>query len=76
MQQNKIDNVIVENQKRLERINKEYNPLVGTAYCEDMKRTKLFLKDAPVPLQYIPIEMESEDLVKLLRSCGTLSKVG
>lgn len=76
MNQDKINSIISANQSRLESIQKEYNPLIGTTYCDVTKRVSLFIKDAPTPLMNIPIEMDNEDLVKLLRSCKTLSKTG
>ena len=65
--------IIEENKLRLVAINKDYNPLVGTEFCDGIKRNRLFIKDAPIPLMNIPVEMEEESLVILLRSCGSLA---
>lgn len=70
------NSIISTNQQRLAHIQQEYNPLVGTPYCEEMERSYLFIKDAPLPIMHIPVEMEDEDLIKLLRVCKTLSKAG
>lgn len=76
MSSREYHSIIAENKRRLELINKEYNPLVGTAYCPEIERVQIIIKDAPVPVMNIPIEMESEDLIILLRKCGTLAKAG
>ena len=71
-----IKDIIAENERRLKSIHVEYNPLVGTEYCEEIKRKELVLKDAPIKLQYIPVEMEDELVVRVLRKTGTLAAAG
>lgn len=66
--------IIEENLKRLAFINTPYNPMVGTEYCDTIKRNALYIKDAPIPLQNIPIEMEAEPIVQLLRKTKTLKR--
>lgn len=68
--------IIAENLRRLDAINVEYNPLVGTMYCEDISRTELTLKDAPLKTQHIPVEMENELVVRVLRKSGSLATAG
>jgi hypothetical protein len=71
-----IDSIIAENARRLEVVNEPYNPLVGTPYCDEIQRVRLDIPDAPLPLQYIPIEMESETVVKVIRKAGSIRKAG
>lgn len=63
---------IAENEKRLAIINKPYDPIVGTEFCDTIKRTLLYIPDAPIPKQYIPVEMEDEPIVIALRHNKTL----
>ncbi|MBQ7698419.1 MAG: hypothetical protein IJT35_07570, partial [Paludibacteraceae bacterium] len=56
-------------------IHTPYDPQVGTEYSDIIKRTKIEIPDAPLPVQYIPVEMENEIIVQRLRQCGTLKKV-
>ena len=71
-----ISSIIEENAKRLEVVNEPYDPIVGTQYCEEIKRVKLEIPDAPLPTMLIPIEMENETVVQVLRKAGTLRKAG
>ena len=71
-----IDSIIEENARRLEVVNEPYNPLVGTPYCDEIQRVRLEIPDAPLPLQYIPIEMENETVVKVIRKAGSIRKAG
>ena len=71
-----IDSIIAENARRLEVVNEPYNPLVGTPYCDEIQRVRLEIPDAPLPLQYIPIEMENETVVKVIRKAGSIRKAG
>lgn len=68
--------IIEENHRRQERIATPYNPLVGTMYSDKMPRVELIVRDAVIPVMQIPAEMDQEDIVRLLRKCGTLAKAG
>lgn len=68
--------IIEENHRRLEHIATPYNPLVGTMYSDKMPRVELVVCDAVIPVMQIPAEMDQEDIVRLLRKCGTLAKAG
>ena len=70
----KVEDVIQENLRRLEVIHTPYDPQVGTEYSDIIKRTKIEIPDAPLPVQYIPVEMESEIIVQRLREYGSLKK--
>ena len=71
-----LEETIRENKRRLEENNRLYDPITGTEYSQEMKRNVLEVQDAPLSFQNIPIEMEEEDIVKLLRQTGSLSKSG
>lgn len=70
----KSEDIIQENLRRLEEIHTPYDPQVGTEYCDIIKRTKIEIPDAPLTVQYIPVEMESEYIVQVLRQEGSLKK--
>ncbi len=69
-----IDAILDENNRRLKVINNPYDPLVGTQYCDINQRDSIDIVDAPLPLQYIPIEMEQEPVVQLLLQTHSLEK--
>ena len=75
MTPDEIQNIIQENLRRLEVIHTPYDPQVGTEYSDIIKRTKIEIPDAPLPVQYIPVEMEDEPIVQRLRELGSLKKV-
>lgn len=70
----KVEDIIQENLRRLEVIHTPYDPQVGTEYSDIIKRSKIEIPDAPLPVQYIPVEMESEWVVQLIRQEGSLKK--
>lgn len=70
----KVEDIIRENLRRLEVIHTPYDPQVGTEYSDIIKRSKIEIPDAPLPVQYIPVEMESESIVQVLRQEGSLKK--
>lgn len=70
-----LNNIVVdENNRRLSIINTPYDPLRGTTFCDTIKRTILQITDAPLTIQYIPIEMQQEPLVQLLLQTHSLEK--
>lgn len=69
-----VEDIIQENLRRLEVIHTPYDPQVGTEYSDIIKRSKIEIPDAPLPVQYIPVEMEDEALVQLIRQEGSLKK--
>lgn len=70
----KIEDIIAENLHRLEVIHTPYDPQIGTEYCSAIRRNRLEITDAPLRVQYIPVEMESEKIIQLIRQEGTLAK--
>ena len=69
-----VEDIIQENLRRLEVIHTPYDPQVGTEYSDIIKRSKIEIPDAPLPVQYIPVEMEDEWVVQVIRQEGTLKK--
>lgn len=69
-----VDEIISENEKRNTLIKQIYDPYVGTEYCDDIKRFKLYVRDAVWKTMYLPIEMEHEPIVELLKMKGSMSK--
>ena len=55
MTPDEIQNIIQENLRRLEVIHTPYDPQVGTEYSDIIKRSKIEIPDAPLPVQYIPV---------------------
>ena len=51
-----------------------YDPQSGTQYCKEMERIGIHIDDAPLTDMQIPIEMESEPIVELLRQSGSMEK--
>lgn len=64
--------IIREDRKRLKEINKEINQLTGEG-C-GYGRKLLHVPDLFMPFQYIPPEMEEHQVVKGLRTYGTVKK--
>lgn len=71
-----VDSIISENNIRLAEISREYDALVGQEYCQEIRRTRIDIPDAPIPTMYIPVEMEDEIVVKSIRIRGTLADTG
>lgn len=69
-----VEDIIQENLRRLEVIHTPYDPQVGTEYSDIIKRSKIEIPDAPLPVQYIPVEMEDEPIVQILRQERTIKK--
>ncbi|MBR5241404.1 MAG: hypothetical protein IKW05_05655 [Muribaculaceae bacterium] len=65
-----IEKVVRENKTRISKLNEEYMPHIGKGgYGE---RKIFHLPDSPIPLQYIPKEMEEVELVALLKQYGSI----
>ena len=62
--------IISENKKRLDYIDGVYNQKTGEG-CDSVPRVKIQVKDYPIPVQYIPVDMyEREPICKELAKCG------
>ena len=70
---NDTNEIIAENKRRLA-AHANYDPLVGTMYCDTIHRVPIPIDDAAIIDMNIPAEMESEAFIQLLRKEGTLGK--
>lgn len=68
----KHEEILAENQRRLDKNNIEYNPLLGTEVSDVIKRVEIEMPDAPLVRMKIPVEMESEPIVMAIRKGGSL----
>ena len=67
-----IEKTIEENQRRLDYINRVYDPETGEG-SDTFPRFKLCIKDHPLPIQYIPEEMyNKEPICKRLQRAGSI----
>ena len=67
--------IISENKKRLDYIDGVYNQKTGEG-CDSVPRVKIQVKDYPIPVQYIPVDMyEREPICKELAKCGSIEKL-
>ena len=57
-----VQDLISENNKRLEAINTPFNPYSGEGAVGE--RVKVSIEDSPIPVQYLPVEMMEYPLVK------------
>ena len=74
---NDIGAIIRENERRHAENEKPYNPWVGTEYCKEIPRTRIEIKDAPLSVMNIPVEMRNEKVVKVIEKAGwSLAKAG
>lgn len=64
------------NEERLQKNRQPYDPITGTEFSPEIKRSLLEIPDAPIPVQYIPVEMEKENIVRLIRKKKTLLQTG
>lgn len=67
-----ITEILLENTRRLNRFDPEFNPLTG--FHSIGKRTKIHIPDFPIPTQWIPEPMLSVPLVRLLLQKGSLKQ--
>lgn len=69
-----VEKVIEENKKRLEYINRVYDPETGEG-CDTFPRVKLCLSDYPIQMQYIPEAMYNENpICKKLQKAGSIKE--
>ena len=66
MQDGIIENILAENEKRLERLRAQYDPVTGEGVEEltGIKRVMLSIPDYATPVQYVPEEMMQNKLIK------------
>lgn len=66
------DGLIRENEKRLAILNADYDPVSGKG--APGKREELKIDDHPIPVQWIPVKMTGNKLVKKLHRYGSIRK--
>lgn len=68
--------IISENEKRLERLRADYDPVTGEGVAEliGQERVKLCIDDFAIPVQWVPKEMLENKLVKEVKRAGTIEK--
>ena len=69
MQDDICRSIIEENERRLERLRAEYDPVTGEGVAEltGLKRVKLKISDFAIPVQWVPPEMLENKMIKHLR---------
>lgn len=67
-----INNILKENQRRLEDNNQPFDPVTGKGSIG--KRFLLVLRDFPIVNQWLPVSMKKIKLIKLLRKYGTINE--
>ena len=65
-----IQDIIEENNRRNAEVYARFSPVVG--YGSVGERVKVFIKDFPIPTQYIPVEMMNIPFIKQLLEAGSL----
>ena len=62
--QKQVDELVRENRKRYEALLCKYNPITGEG--APLERKELRIADHPIPVQWVPVDMFGNDLVKAL----------
>lgn len=65
---------LAENEKRWKRLRAEYDPVTGENLAELLgeKRVKLVISDYAIPVQWVPIDMMENKLVKEVKKAKTI----
>ncbi|MBP5388812.1 MAG: hypothetical protein J6Y27_00485 [Bacteroidales bacterium] len=71
-----IEQILAENERRLERLRAEYDPVTGQGVAEltGLKRVLLKVEDFAIPEQWVPPEMMKNKMVKELAKAGSIAK--
>lgn len=69
-QEQQIQNILAENERRKSIINATFNPITGEGSIGE--RFEYVIPDFPIRKQYLPVEMKKIPLVKHLLKAGTL----
>lgn len=67
-----IENILHENERRRAVLFATFNPITGEGSIG--KRVVFSIPDYPIPIQYLPVEMMDEPLVKAIEKAGTVSE--
>ena len=68
-----VKDILIENAKRIRKINEEYDPVTGVGCYGD--RVPLTITDAPYPLIYIPKNMLKNAIIKQLYKLKSIEKL-
>ncbi|MBP5720479.1 MAG: hypothetical protein J6W82_05385 [Bacteroidales bacterium] len=71
-----IEQLIAEDERRLEYLEAEYDPVTGEG-LEDLlgqERVKLEISDFAVPVQYVPVSMMENKLIREVSKAGSIEK--
>lgn len=76
MQDAIYNEILAENERRLERLRAEYDPVTGEGVAEltGIKRVALIIQDYEIPVQWVPEEMMQNKLIKEVKRAGTIEK--
>lgn len=76
VEQSVIESILRENNKRLERLRAEYDPVTGEGLDEllGQKRVRLEIEDFAIPGQMVPEEMMENRLVREVAKAGSILK--
>lgn len=68
--QEQIEKLVQENRRRFRELRCEYNAVTGEG--APLVRERLVIEDHPIPVQWVPLGMMQNDLVKALRKYKTI----
>ena len=74
MQEDICRQILEENDKRLERLRADYDPVTGLGLAELLgeKRVKLVIKDFDIPVQWVPADMMDNKLIKEVKKAKSI----
>lgn len=70
------DSILAEDSKRKLQLSANYNPVTGEGLAEYLgeKRVKLKIEDFAIPVQWVPVEMMENKLVKAVAKAGSIQE--
>jgi hypothetical protein len=72
VEQHIIDEILAENAERTRRLKADFDPITGENAPGE--RRPLVIKDFPIPVQYVPVEMLEDPFVRKLQACVSIKK--
>lgn len=68
--------IIAENEKRWERLRADYDPVTGEGLADLLgeKRVRLEISDFAIPVQWVPVDMMQNKMVKEIAKAGSIEK--
>lgn len=76
MQEDILNSILAENEKRWDKLRADYDPVTGEGLAEllNEERAVLSIPDFPVPIQYVPKPMMGNKLIKEIVKAGSIEK--